>query len=675
MKKDKIYWYISLIISILASLAMFASLSDDNRHEFFNSDCLFLPHMYKDIFWDGGHLKGWSLGTTPNVYPSILTYFIFATIIQNLMWAHFLHGLFLFISLLCLTLLLLRKFTDKYYYSGTIFNLLICLFPLFTLYQNDFIITTYLYLPYHIGAYLVMLLNIWLLISYIESNKKNYLILYSISTIFIVFSNQIYIVSGICFLITLYFIAYLQKRKSIWTSFYTTLFSIVLGVLLLSILKWTHYFSHSQSIVFDFSRIIPSISLQIFDFYKIFWNGNILTIIVLICISTLLIHIFRIREIQMKNFVLKNTNTIFISFFVFLYAFGQFFSVGLTSMYFDSSNIRYYISVFYLLLAFFSLQFPKKFDNIHFLNKIVISLFIFFASLLFKTNFSNFPKQISSFGNYYPHRIQQIDSVVKVRNLKYGLASYWDAVQMKMLSKTKIRLHTVNSDFSIVNHNVNPNSFFKGYSSVYDNPKFNFIIENQWITQDVIIFYFGNPKEIIKLKDRNIFIYPEFTYNLETGKPNRKLETEKNIFCDFESIDGIKKIAFSNDTSIKFSYTSLSFDNSFSGKNALKLNKDEMYALGYKIDAVSCENAYEIELWTTNEKSIMIAASIKSVDDFYLQGNECVGRKDNNWKRIKLFFKVPQKLDGQPLSIYLYKPLPDEVLVDDFKISVQKIRM
>ena len=69
---------------MLLLLVVFSSFNDSAYNFFFNSDTLYLPSVYKDLFIDGYGIKGWELNPSPNFFPDMSVYFLLSYFIGDL---------------------------------------------------------------------------------------------------------------------------------------------------------------------------------------------------------------------------------------------------------------------------------------------------------------------------------------------------------------------------------------------------------------------------------------------------------------------------------------------------------------------------------------------------------------------------------------------------------------
>jgi hypothetical protein len=134
----------------------------------------------------------------------------------------------------------------------------------------------------------------------------------------------------------------------------------------------------------------------------------------------------------------------------------------------------------------------------------------------------NIKKELSEFMNYYPEKVKCIDELSKENYLKYGIAEYWNAKQITMLSKQNVRVYTVLDNMGAWYHVTNQNWFYNNDKGKYGNPEFSFVLTNG-LNKKNITKQLGNPIDTLRCTNGlEIFVYPEFEFNKKTRKPTIK---------------------------------------------------------------------------------------------------------------------------------------------------------
>jgi len=183
-------------------------------------------------------------------------------------------------------------------------------------------------------------------------------------------------------------------------------------------------------------------------------------------------------------------------------------------IYFDYSNIRYNIFVFYLLIGSTSYIIYVIYSNSNIFKYLSISvLLIIYLFSGIKYPITKIYSGIKQNMNYYPEIASIVDTLSEEKNLKAGLAEYWTARVVTMFSKKNI----------VVNHaylgSLSPYHFLNRIDNYLYTPKFkdsiliyNFIVYHESIDTSFLISTFGN-YEKINCKNHIIIRTRDFTFD------------------------------------------------------------------------------------------------------------------------------------------------------------------
>lgn len=163
---------ISGVFLILLSFSLAAPTEFEK--EFLNSDCMYLPSVYRDIFIYKNDLSLWSFNAAPNVFPDMIIYFIILSILGNIAQAGIVYSVLQYIIIAALSDYILRKLNPEGNLTGRVLLQILLLIPhTFTLYTYDFLLHfQYLSNAYHLGA-MVNTLIAWSIILNIIEIKKS----------------------------------------------------------------------------------------------------------------------------------------------------------------------------------------------------------------------------------------------------------------------------------------------------------------------------------------------------------------------------------------------------------------------------------------------------------------------------------------------------------------------
>ncbi|MBU8892083.1 MAG: hypothetical protein KOO66_04850 [Bacteroidales bacterium] len=532
---QKIFFLISIFINIILAVIIFATINEKQIYTYFNSDTLYLPSIYKDLFIDKSGFAGWHLNGAPNFLPDMILFFIIRSFFNHFIPACFAFSLVqLIIILFLLSGFYKTIFKSINYTHLSIGALLMSLFLLVTLVNNDFVYTFYLLsISYHLGAFIMLLISFILLFKYLKSGKNIHLVILFIISILSVINDRLFIVMFSFPVFALIFVFFIQiaDKKRYFKVLISNSASILIGLFLFRMLKLSGYIHIIDLFwkVFNFNNITPALKIFIEQHSYYINELDFRGIIDILFLLSFAVHIY----LLIKNIVLvikkKEFNE---SEFIYLLIFVPvLFLILVTPIingnYVSWALLRYniyslYLGIFSYVYLLYKLQKTKR-SSINYLSLVLVVLMLAESVFIItKISKQNIRKGLSGFMNYYPEKAQCIDQLSLENVLKYGVADYWDAKYITMFSKQDVRVYTVLDNLSVWYHVMNGNWFYKEGKGKYGNPEFNFVITNRFDT-DKINAHPGIPVDTLKcINGTEIFIYPEFEFNRKTHKPTIK---------------------------------------------------------------------------------------------------------------------------------------------------------
>ena len=188
-------WTITVGLLQLILIALcFATADAADMRLFFNSDTLYLPSIYRDLFVDGFTIEGWFLNPAPNLFPDVFLYFILNWITSDFILASI---LFSFVQYILIALLLHRiiklvipKADD---FRLALIQLSISLIYIVSISDNDFGFSFQLLSnAFHTGVFINILIALLILLSELKSPSVFKKTLLFILIIFFGFSDKIF---------------------------------------------------------------------------------------------------------------------------------------------------------------------------------------------------------------------------------------------------------------------------------------------------------------------------------------------------------------------------------------------------------------------------------------------------------------------------------------------------
>lgn len=503
---------LSVLTGVVVLLAVFSNLSasEVNLNMFLCSDTLYLPCIYNDWFIDSSNMDGWHLNPAPNYFPDMPLYFLLMFFTNNFILSSFLFSFiqFLFLGFIFFQLLKVIFPTISPYYKLLIYSLLIFyLLDFFVLENNFFYIFHLISNSYHTSAFLVTLVCLLFNFKYLQSKNYVWLILMLVIGFLEIISDRLFIVMYV--IPSSLVIVFLVKRITFKTSVSLLLVNLLYTVIGLYVFGKINSEGYKVE-GFTEPKNFEVIAQQFDVYFRQIWTIVRSFRIRAFTIYAFIISLFLMGYVFVK--ALKRGNSLTLSFYA---CFSVVFSLCvlsapmLTGRYTGEDCIRYNIYPFYLTILNLTvfLHYLKKYDRIKKIGSygvIGLSCFLLVFGII-KFNYTG----LNEFFNYYPQTARLVDELAEKEDLKFGVASYWDAKEITMFSKKNVKVRAVFDNVSIYLHVANDNWY---YNNVY-----NFVILNNFgdtslyrkILKDIEVVSNTNGLKLIKARP--------FTYKREIG--------------------------------------------------------------------------------------------------------------------------------------------------------------
>lgn len=507
---------LTLLAGLSLLLAIFSNFSAYAFDVYFNSDTLYLPSVYKDLFADNHELKDWHLNPAPNFFPDMLLYFVMM---------FFSSGNFIVVSLVFsfiqfFAILVLFRYIFKLvmpeHYAGY-FGLLFILFSFYVLEYlflgKDFMFTFYvLSNSYHTGAFVMSLVALWLFLKCMNEHSKKRMVMLFILSALCVASDKLFIV---LFSLPAFFtVSFLYKKNGTKTSLVfigMILLSVFTGIKLFEFLEdsdFTEFDKPHRMMSFDniqssFNILFQQVGVYMSEFsYKgmalyLFFSGLIVRIIL----------VFYARS--------RINQSVFYLYLIFSICFdvGVFFAPVLNGNYTGFDTLRYNIFPLYvsalnntLVLAYLvNINHLKRYSS---LGKSISTACVVLLLVIGLRCFSL--DGLKRYFSYYPAMAKQLDIVAAENGLKNGVAEYWNAKKTSLFSRNNLKVYSVYEDLAAYEHVANRQWFFGGHT-------FNYVIVNK--LSDTLLFhsYFKSIQCMPLGPDAYLIKTPEFTYDRSAG--------------------------------------------------------------------------------------------------------------------------------------------------------------
>ncbi len=140
--------------------------------------------------------------------------------------------------------------------------------------------------------------------------------------------------------------------------------------------------------------------------------------------------------------------------------------------------------------------------------------------------------------------------------------------------------------------------------------------------------------------------------------------------CDVEQsndsalFDPVHKLHFAGKKQISTAHAK-------SGKHSLRLDATHPFAFGTHAVLKTRYN-FALSFWQYGD-SDKVFAVVQSDSSLYLKSNSVVGKDSAGWKKIQLYFSIPQTLKGKKISLYIWNVSKKTVFVDDFELKAHQV--
>ncbi|MBN1183044.1 MAG: hypothetical protein JXB49_12195 [Bacteroidales bacterium] len=517
MNVQKINYFFSLLF-VLLMVCIYYAITPDSSYiqNMFSADVMYLPAMYKDIFYDGYKLTDWNFPGAPFFFPDMGLYFLLNFIFRSFSVTLFVYAIVQFLILILLSHKLIQTIESKTNYNQlAISSLLYCFFIFITVQSKQISSFSYYLLTpiYHTGVFICSLLALIFTINYYYRKRSN-LILYILPIMIIVsiLSDRLFlIVFSIPFLLSLVIQKSKWKENRFKVLFLLTVLSTAVGYGMLFFLGkvFTIYNPKIELDLDIFKSLIPQI-IQFFEHYL--KPLNLVSLIVTLGIISYLITVV----IVILNRSLTERHRMFHLYFIFLFPIAL-ITPFVTKLYNSITCIRYIIFIFYFAIInlVLLLNYYKKLINGKYFKyglSVILGLSILLLTIMYSPQ--KIINGISGFIHFKPDYIECFDNVSDELGLKYGISDYWYSKVIIMFSKKGKRVYTVyNSSLNPYTHVSNSNWYYQLDYGKFNRPVYNFIIMGKNYKNSELNEIFGEIDTSIMCNDMLIIKTPEFYFS------------------------------------------------------------------------------------------------------------------------------------------------------------------
>ncbi len=465
-------------------------------HKFFDSDGIYLPTLYRDLFINSGSYIDWYGSAAPYYFPDMFLYFI-----SNFITSDFYYAIALYFTIIsCFVAFALYKIYRIFYSKKNSLYLSSILFALV------YVMPSYVYIMqfvsvFHFGEFVVSLLSTYLLLEILSRNhfSKHYIYLFLLSIVTVASDNMYilhFIIPTLCALLVLWSVKIIEHKKLLLI-YATLISSLIIG----KIMGWSlvvNQSNYSKAITLSYKHLTENVQrlIEIFhSSYNEHFVNTVAALSVLIVFTFIFLLYKRVSFLRLKRY---KTPIIYISLFYIFMILGNLAAVSF--LYPNTIYQHYMIPLFLMPLFMIPIIIKwtkldinkKKFKFASIFLSIILVLLVLFRS------YDKF-KDTTLKSEYYPKEIECFDSFLIQTGAKDGLAGFWESKTWYMLSKHDVNIAQYNYDFT----EFRAVNTIKTYKNFYDFA----IIKNKFINKKKLISINGKPTKIFKCEEAEIFYY------------------------------------------------------------------------------------------------------------------------------------------------------------------------
>ena len=405
---------------------------------FFNSDAVYLPSVFSDIFISHHHFTSWFFTPAPYFFPDMFVFFGINTFIHSVFYSIIIYAVFQ--SLLTLFIIskiayLVTKQKSSILWTHIVF-LLILVYPAMKsldLFGASFKSAC------HFGTIINGLLLLLCIMKYCKKPLLKYLIVIFSLAILGAASDLLFIVQFIIPIIAAFIIFKMFKMKVNLHIFKISLI-LIAGSLMGCSAKYFFILGNNSNYILQSPKKITLVFEGFLQKFKlIFLQNPIFATLVLVFYVILAVTVIHERRKKAENFIEceERNYVFFLGFFVFLSMLCTLGNFVINHLFITT---RYLLPVFFLPIALCWLPFTSIFKSLAINRILMTALFLILFLAMAEKLYFRTPYQYG----YYPQQVFCIDSGIKEYNshrqekIEYGISAYWLAKSTAILSKEGI---------------------------------------------------------------------------------------------------------------------------------------------------------------------------------------------------------------------------------------------
>lgn len=519
---SRTFTWITLLLSLLLMLLAIALVNGSGLFSLFNTDALFFQSFYRDLFMEGGSLRGWNVNTAFSLVPGLVLYFGVLAIKYDVALGVVLHGMAQYALFFWGVVWFYREHRWKHDVPAMLTGmLLVCLLFFDAISSGDFYLVSVLMHPYHFGAFAMMFFVAGFNFRWLNKPSAADATWIVVLGALLTFSNRMHLtVFAGPWIITLALFAWRGKLSSrlALQNMGLNAASVALGFLLYFVVGRLGIITFAQGRPYLFENILPAFATMFREYAALFsgsWAMQLLIGLALLITIATLAHAIRWLIYPPKNgniFLFEDLWLMFSAgFFVTV-----FFAPAFTGLFTGYDAIRYNMFVLMLPLAnlgvFAGRYLPHTRLRFRLTTLAFLLLFMVFAGAGLDRAMRERPQErLRQVLAYTPSKARCLDELSKSYRMKNGIGIYWDARPISLFSKKNIRVMQVHHDLSLYELGTTL-AWYYPLKEGKPQPVFNFIVHNPDIDLSFLDQHFHGRVDTLKLQQCTIYLVPDFTF-------------------------------------------------------------------------------------------------------------------------------------------------------------------
>ncbi len=528
-----LHLFIFIAGGLLVMLLLGISTESWNINLFFNSDTLYLPSIYLDLFVHGSGLKGWHLNSSPNFFPDMIAYMGMMAILKKTALTSFVFSIVQFLSVMFLMYHAFKSWSpatsrEVHILLGTV----LLLFLAGPVTGEDPLIIFQLLVPsYHCGFFINSLLAMIVARNYLSTGKTGALLITGLLSILASLSDRLFLIAFTFPLLVLMALVIIRDHREYrnYKLLAVTLAGSFLGMWFFGKLyngSLLHFIATDWK-MFNFSNIVPSFHHLTGYLVSIIRDEPVQRWMIILMLAFMLSAPFYLLwylgAFIRKRMEEKETCSYMLIFFLWIQVVGVLLTPVINGNFLGPAHIRYSFPALLLgpvgALYLISIHL-EKFGQFRVTTHIMAHLLpaVLLLLIIVTGTKHHTLKSIGVYVNYYPEESEILDSLKEKHNLTYGIASYWHAKHATIFSRKGIRVYSIfNQNLKPFYHVTNENWYHDGGKGRYANPVFNFLYTEEDFSRKLLVEHFGRQLDTVYSGEGVAVIkLPPFKFDRET---------------------------------------------------------------------------------------------------------------------------------------------------------------